>query len=133
MAGVSIATVSRLINNGGSRVRKSTAERLRKAIEEINYRLRRAGRALRTKRTQIVAVLVPDALNTLLAAVTSSIEMSLREDERVMFLCNTMGDPEIPMIGRAVGQMLCQVENNGSAGSAPQIVLPHQVILRTSA
>ena len=94
-AGVSIATVSRVVNRDTKGVRKTTAQKVWRAIEELDYRPQRVGHALRTRQSRIVAVLVPDALNTLLAAVSSSIEMALREDERVMFLCNTMGDPRI--------------------------------------
>jgi len=93
-AGVSIATVSRVINGETGLVRKSTADRVLNAIEELRYRPQPAGRALRTRQTRSVAVLVPDTLN-IMGAVATSIEMALREDGKVMFLCNTHGNPDL--------------------------------------
>ena len=94
-ARVSIATVSRVMSGNGVGVRPGTARRVMTAIELLDYRPQSAGRALRSKRTNIVAVIIPDVLNTLWAAVASSIETALRDQHKMMFLCNSMGDPEV--------------------------------------
>lgn len=93
-AAVSIATVSRVINGATNLVSKDTVERVEKAISELNYRPQGVGRSLRTGETRIVAVLVPDVTN-IMGAIALSVDAALREEGRVMFLCNTHGDPRL--------------------------------------
>ena len=59
VAGVSRATVSRVVN-GGTRVAPETIDTVRKAISELHYHPNRAARALVTRRTGAIAVLVPE-------------------------------------------------------------------------
>jgi DNA-binding LacI/PurR family transcriptional regulator len=60
VAGVSRATVSRVVN-GGTLVAAQTNEAVRQAISELGYYPNRAARALVTRRTGAVAVIVPEA------------------------------------------------------------------------
>lgn len=60
LAGVSRATVSRVVN-GGNLVAPATVEAVNKAIKELGYRPNRAARALVTRRVGAVAVVVPEA------------------------------------------------------------------------
>lgn len=62
LAGVSYQTVSRVINNMPN-VAPHTLEKVRKAIEELNYRPNRAARSLVTGRSHAVHVLVCDKYN----------------------------------------------------------------------
>lgn len=59
VAGVSRATVSRVVN-GGSRVAPETMSAVRKAIARLDYEPNRAARALVTRRTGAIAVIVPE-------------------------------------------------------------------------
>lgn len=59
VAGVSRATVSRVVN-GGSRVAPETIEGVQKAITQLDYHPNRAARALVTRRTGAIAVIVPE-------------------------------------------------------------------------
>lgn len=59
VAGVSRATVSRVVN-GGSLVAAKTTEAVREAINELGYHPNRAARALVTRRTGVIAVIVPE-------------------------------------------------------------------------
>lgn len=59
LAGVSRATVSRVVN-GGDLVSQRTCDAVNRAIAELGYRPNRAARALVTRRTGAVAVLVPE-------------------------------------------------------------------------
>ncbi|MFT4108319.1 LacI family DNA-binding transcriptional regulator [Propionicimonas sp.] len=59
IAGVSRATVSRVVN-GGTLVAAKTTEAVRAAINEIGYHPNRAARALVTRRTGVIAVIVPE-------------------------------------------------------------------------
>lgn len=58
-AGVSRATVSRVVN-GGSGVREVLVEKVRRAVEELGYVPNQAARTLVTRRTGAVAVIVAE-------------------------------------------------------------------------
>ena len=59
VAGVSRATVSRVVN-GGQLVSTATCDAVNRAIAELGYRPNRAARALVTRRAGAVAVVVPE-------------------------------------------------------------------------
>lgn len=58
-AGVSIKTVSRVMNNANN-VRANTAERVRDAIRELNYQPSTAARELRSGRSRFIGMLFSD-------------------------------------------------------------------------
>jgi LacI family transcriptional regulator len=58
-AGVSIATVSRVLNDKGD-VRETTRERVHEAANELGYSVDSVGRALASQRTRLVGVMVGD-------------------------------------------------------------------------
>jgi len=92
-AGVSIATVSRVLNGIKSRANEETEARVRKAADELGYRPAHAGRALRMGQTKLVALLIPDISNAFYSAIARSIETALRGRDHTMILCNTNEDP----------------------------------------
>ena len=58
-AGVSVATVSKVIN-GRYGVAPSTLERVQGVIDELGYESSLVARSLRSQRTNVIGVLVPD-------------------------------------------------------------------------
>jgi LacI family transcriptional regulator len=58
-AGVSIATVSRVLNDKGD-VRATTRERVQEAASDLGYSIDSVGRALASQRTRLVGVVVGD-------------------------------------------------------------------------
>lgn len=58
-AGVSIATVSRVLNTP-QKVSQATADRVRKAIEDLEYRPNLFAKGLLTKRSRVIGVSLPD-------------------------------------------------------------------------
>ncbi|WP_143576516.1 LacI family DNA-binding transcriptional regulator, partial [Streptomyces acidiscabies] len=58
-AGVSRATVSRVVN-GGDGVREPLVERVRRAVEELGYVPNRAARSLVTRRHDAIAVVIAE-------------------------------------------------------------------------
>ncbi|MFF2851148.1 LacI family DNA-binding transcriptional regulator [Streptomyces sp. NPDC058001] len=58
-AGVSRATVSRVVN-GGAGVRESLAERVRRAVDELGYVPNQAARSLVTRRHDAIAVVIAE-------------------------------------------------------------------------
>jgi DNA-binding LacI/PurR family transcriptional regulator len=76
-AGVSTATVSRVINGHG-RVRPATAERVRKSIIELNFRPNIIGRSLKTARTGTLGVMIPTLANPVFADAVAGIQDAAR-------------------------------------------------------
>jgi LacI family transcriptional regulator len=65
-AGVSISAVSRVLANAPSaRVSDATRERIMEAARELHYRPNFAGRALKSARTHVIGLVVPDLTNAL--------------------------------------------------------------------
>jgi LacI family transcriptional regulator len=88
-AGVSIATVSRVINGVAKKASAETIARVRKAAAELDYRPISAGRALRNRQTHMVAVLASNLANPTMTAIATSAEAALRRAGFVMVLCDT--------------------------------------------
>ncbi|KAF1041846.1 MAG: Catabolite control protein A [Herbaspirillum frisingense] len=85
LAGVSIATVSRLLNKPGS-VSAETAEKIHRSIEQLGFRPNFTGRNLRAGSSRTVGVVVPTLSNTVFAQCLQGIELAARElDYSVMF------------------------------------------------
>ncbi|MFW7414139.1 LacI family DNA-binding transcriptional regulator [Demequina sp. SO4-18] len=91
-AGVSPATVSRVIN--GIPVRPALDARVREAIAALQYRPSRRARALRTKRAEMIALVIPDLENPFFTALARGAEHVTRQAGYSLVLCNTDGDPD---------------------------------------
>ena len=74
-AGVSTATVSRVVN--GASVRPATARAVRRAMRDLGYVPNQVARGLVTGRSDVVGVLVPDLVGPLNAAVARGVEDAL--------------------------------------------------------
>ncbi|MBS3788398.1 LacI family DNA-binding transcriptional regulator, partial [Candidatus Bipolaricaulota bacterium] len=64
IAGVSRATVSRVINNSQN-VSKSTEEKVQRAIEQSGYKPHAVARSLAKKKTGIIGLVIPEAVSRL--------------------------------------------------------------------
>ncbi len=93
-ANVSIATVSRVLN-GIKKANGATGDRVRDAARSLGYRPAHTGRALRLRQTRLVALLIPDIANAFYSAIARSIEITLRDRDHTMILCNTGEDPDL--------------------------------------
>ena len=94
-AGVSIATVSRVVNGVANKASAETAARVRKAIQELGYRPISAGRDLRQRSSRIVALLTANLANPAMAAIAAAAEAALRAEGLVMVLCDTHDRPDL--------------------------------------
>ncbi|WFU44241.1 LacI family DNA-binding transcriptional regulator [Bradyrhizobium sp. CB82] len=94
-AGVSIATVSRIVNGETRRASAETIERVRKAIDVVGYYPNHAGRTLRRRESRLVAMLAPNLDNPVMAAIAASTEAALRAAGYVMILCDTHDRPDL--------------------------------------
>ncbi|MDX2104141.1 MAG: LacI family DNA-binding transcriptional regulator [Alphaproteobacteria bacterium] len=94
-AGVSIATVSRVVNGVANKASAETIARVNAAIRDLDYRPESAGRTLRIGQSRLVAVLAANLANPTMAAIAATVEMALRERGLVMLLCDTHDRPEL--------------------------------------
>src|SRR5215203_1372604 len=92
-AGVSAATVSRVLN-GADSVDDSIRERVGAAVLELGYRRNHLARNLRRQQAQMLGVVVSDIENPHFAETVRAIEdATYRRGYRVL-LCNTDEDPD---------------------------------------
>ncbi len=73
IAGVSIATVSRVLNNDPA-VRPETRERILEAMEKLRYRPNLLARQFRKKSARMIGVVIPDISGPFFARVVKGIE-----------------------------------------------------------
>ncbi|WP_040638418.1 LacI family DNA-binding transcriptional regulator [Microvirga lotononidis] len=88
-AGVSVATVSRIVNGETRRASAETVERVQKIVAALGYRPNHVGRTLRRRESRVVAMLSPNLDNPAMAAIAASVETALRSAGYVMILCDT--------------------------------------------
>lgn len=91
-AGVSIATVSRVLNGNGG-VSKDLADKVRQAAADLSFKPNRVARGLRRQHTQTIGVLVTDIQNPFFTSVLQSIERVLESSGYVLLLCNSDEQP----------------------------------------
>jgi LacI family transcriptional regulator len=87
-AGVSIGTVSRVINGNG-RTGAETRKRVNAAIEQLGYRVNTVAQSMRRQTTRAVAVLVHDISNPIFATVTSAAQSVLEGAGYVLVLASS--------------------------------------------
>jgi DNA-binding LacI/PurR family transcriptional regulator len=87
-AGVSPATVSRVLN-GTRRVKEPIAERVRAAVEELNYIPNNHARSLRSGRSNLLGILISDVRNPFFPEVIEHFESLATEQGRDVTIANT--------------------------------------------
>jgi LacI family transcriptional regulator len=91
-AGVSAITVSRALNNTGY-VSPDTRRRIYDAATALNYVPNDLASSLRSKRTQLLALLVTDVTNPFWTTVARGVEDAAMDAGYGVILCNTDEDP----------------------------------------
>lgn len=81
LAGVSLATVSRVINNSG-RVTEKTRRKVEAAMRELGYRPNSIAQSLASNRSNSVGILVPELHGPFFGNMLSGIEAELRGAEK---------------------------------------------------
>lgn len=77
LAGVSLATVSRVVN-GTAKVRESTREKVEAAMQELGYRPNSVAQSLATNRSNSIGILVPELIGPFYGELLSRIEATFR-------------------------------------------------------
>ena len=93
LAGVSTATVSRMLNGKGQ-FAPSTRAAVDDAVKQLRYRPNTIARSLRTKSTQTIAFLLPDIPDPFFVSLISGIHQHAVKRAYAILLCVTDGDPD---------------------------------------
>ena len=89
-AGVSVATVSRTLNNSPA-VKPATAQRVRQAVEALGYVPNQSARNLRRNESQVILALAPNFSNPYYSRILTGIGDRAWELEYSVLVCNTLG------------------------------------------
>jgi len=92
-ARVSVATVSRVLNDKGY-VSLDKKRRVQQAIKVLNYKPNEIARSLFNKKTDTVALIVPDITNPFFPELAKAIEETLNTFGYTLMLCNANESPE---------------------------------------
>ena len=91
IAGVSTATVSRVLNNNDY-VNEQTKTLVLKAIKKLDYSPNYLAQRMRTRKTKSFAVLIPDFTNIYYTKLLNNIERVGREEGYITVVCTTEVD-----------------------------------------
>ncbi len=93
-AGVSVATVSRMINASGY-VGARSRERIESAMKQLHYEPNSLARSLTTKQTEMLALLVTDISDPFSAQIARGVQDIAREVGYIPIICSIDDDPQI--------------------------------------
>ena len=93
LAGVSIATVSRVVN-GYAHVRPEMRDAVNRAIDTLGYRRNGLASSFRTQQSNIVGVLLRQQRTPFSSALAYAIETTMFDQGYRVLLCSTNGDPD---------------------------------------
>lgn len=92
-AGVSVATISRVLNEP-DKVSEDTRTKVLKAIEETGYQQNLFGKHLRCKKTNIILVMLTSVVNSFCAKIVNSIDNEAKKHGYSIMICVTNDDPK---------------------------------------
>lgn len=125
-AGVSIATVSHVINNTRY-VSEETRKRVLAAMDELKYQPNALARSLRRGETKTLGVILPDSANPYFAEIGRGLELLAFQHGYSIILCNSEGNADIE---RQYAEVLSKKQVDGiffvGTGERPETLLTLQ-------
>lgn len=95
-AGVSVTTVSLVMNDAVSRISEDTRRRVQEAAQAVGYAPSSVARSLRTRRTRTVGLISDQIATTPFAGrMLAGAQDAAREHEHLVIFVDTGGDPEV--------------------------------------
>ena len=91
MAGVSLGTVSNVLNNS-AKVSESKRARVLEAVQAVGYQPSQLARGLRRETTNMIGMIIPDILNPFFPAVVRGAEDVAFSNGYRLILCNSDND-----------------------------------------
>lgn len=96
VAGVSVASVSRVLNNG-PKVSKATIEKVTKVMQALNYSPNANARALVTQKSSTLGVVIPDLVDPFFASLAHGIDQVARQKKMQLLLSTGLVTAETEM------------------------------------
>lgn len=106
MAGVSISTVSRALNNTG-RIDQKTKERINQIIDDVGYRPNMAAQGLKTQKTRNIMLVVPDITNPFYSNMAKCLQIFTKKKNYILTLYNTNEDLPEELRAIATAKEIC--------------------------
>lgn len=137
-AGVSVATVSRIIN--GRTVREDLAERVRVSISALGYHPSRTAQRLRTSTSHLWALIVPDFENAFFTRLARGLEQVCRSRDSVVFIGSSDDDPvkegqylQVALAERVGGVVIAPCSDRPDLGHLSDAGIPVVIVDRAIA
>lgn len=92
-AGVSVATVSRVLNNN-EKVAENTRNKIQGIIDKYDFKPNEVARSLFKNETKLIGCILPDITNPYYSTVLLEAEKYALMNGYTMMICNTRGDSE---------------------------------------
>ncbi len=93
-AGVSVSTVSRVIN-GSKKVSDELCKRVEQVIQENNFKPNSIARGLVTKTTHVIGIVLPDISNPIFYNLIKGVDAILAPQNYSFILCESQGRAEL--------------------------------------
>lgn len=91
VAGVTVTTVSRVLNNRGY-ISQATRIKVSDAMEKLNYQPNELARSLFRKKSNLIGLIIPDVSHQFFGALASFIEFYANKEGYKILLCNSYQD-----------------------------------------
>ncbi|MNS57048.1 HTH-type transcriptional regulator DegA [compost metagenome] len=91
-AGVSVTTVSRVLNNRGY-ISEATRKKVYETMEELNYQPNEIARSLLRKQSNLIGLIIPSVSHPFFSELTNHIEYYAYQNGWKVLLCNSHMDP----------------------------------------
>ncbi|MGO4533010.1 LacI family DNA-binding transcriptional regulator [Paenibacillus sp. 2TAF8] len=91
-AGVSVTTVSRVLNNRGY-ISQKTRDKVYQTMDELNYRPNEIARSLLRKQSNLIGLIIPDVSHPFFGELASYVEYYAYQNGFKIMLCNSHMDP----------------------------------------
>ena len=88
--GLGLATISSYLNGGN--VREYNRVKIEEAIEELHYEVNEVARGLKTNRTKIIGIIIPELNNIFCAEIITEVEDILRGHGYATMVCDCRTD-----------------------------------------
>jgi LacI family transcriptional regulator len=92
-AGVSVSTVSRVLNNKGD-VSEETLEKVQKVIKDLGYASSLAARGLRSRRMNVIGLVMPDVASLYCLEIMRGVNRVITRLDEDLLIYTNGGDPK---------------------------------------
>jgi LacI family transcriptional regulator len=93
MTGLSLATISKYLNGGN--LLPENHDSIKKAIEELDFRVNSFARGLKTSKSNMIGIVIPMITNMYATSLIAKIESILRKHNYATLVCDCGSDPKI--------------------------------------